>query len=64
MFTSRIEAVATEFGVAYSILAAIDDGLTDVETIRDRVFSNVNAASDDQANAGDEAIERLIDSRF
>jgi hypothetical protein len=46
-FTSRISDFATEFEVEYTVLGAVDDGLTDIEKIRDRVLSNVRALSDD-----------------
>jgi hypothetical protein len=59
-FTSRISDFATEFEVEYTVLGAVDDGLTDIEKIRDRVLSNVRALSDDQVDAVDDAIARLI----
>ncbi|MFW5900288.1 MAG: hypothetical protein ACOCTH_00745 [Halodesulfurarchaeum sp.] len=62
--TSRIEEFATEFEVEYTILAAVDDGLTDVESISAHVFSNVTSLSDDQADAVDAAIERLIEKQI
>jgi hypothetical protein len=59
-FTSRIAEFATEFEVEYTVLGAVDDGLTDIETIRDRVLSNVRALGDDQTDAVDDAIARLV----
>jgi hypothetical protein len=59
-FTSRIAEFATEFEVEYTVLSAVDDGLTDIETIRDRVLSNVRALGDDQTEAVDDAIARLV----
>jgi hypothetical protein len=58
-FTSQIEAFATEFEVEYTILGAVDDGLTDLKSIRERVVTNVRALSTDQGDAVDEAIDRL-----
>jgi len=55
---------AIEFEVEYTVLGAVDDGLTDVEKIRDRVFSNVRALSDYQAGAVDDAIDRLVKNRY
>jgi len=63
-FTTRIAAFATEFEVEYTVLAAVDDGLTDIERIRERVFSNVRALADDQADAVDDAIARLVDKQI
>jgi len=61
MFTSRIGKFATE--VEYSVLAAIDDGIAEVETIRMQVLSNVRALSGDEEDAVDEAIDRLVTKR-
>jgi hypothetical protein len=47
-FKSRITNFATEFKVKYTVLRAIEDRLTDVEEIRDRVSSNVRALSNNQ----------------
>ncbi|OYR82181.1 hypothetical protein DJ71_04275 [Halorubrum sp. E3] len=58
-FTSRVTDYATEFEVEYTVLGVVDDGLTDIEAIRDHVLSNVRAVSDDQADAVDDAIARL-----
>ncbi|UPM44637.1 hypothetical protein [Halocatena salina] len=59
-FTDRIAAFATEFEIEYTVLGAVDDGINDIEAIRERVLANVRALSDDQASAADEAIDRLI----
>jgi hypothetical protein len=42
----------------------VDDGIHDVETIRERVFSNVRALSDDQEDAVDGAIDRLVEKEI
>lgn len=63
-FTARIGDFATEFEVEYTVLGAVDDGVTDVEKIRDRVVSNVRALSDDQADAVDDAIGRLVEKQI
>jgi hypothetical protein len=60
-FTSRILDFATEFEVEYTVLGVVDDGLADIEAIRDHVLSNVRAVSDDQADAVDDAIDRLVE---
>jgi len=63
-FTSRIAAFATAFEVEYTVLGAVDDGVTDVENIRDRVLSNVRALSDGQTDAVDDAIARLVEKQI
>jgi hypothetical protein len=63
-FISRIADFATEFEVEYTVLSAVDDGLTDIEDVRDRVLSNVRALSDDQADAVDSAIDRLVEKQI
>lgn len=64
MFTSRIVDFATEFEVEYAVLGAVDDGINDVETVRERVLSNVRVLSDDQEDAVDDAIDRLIEKQI
>jgi hypothetical protein len=59
-FTSRIEEFATEFEVEYTVLRAVDDGIDDIDTIRERVLSNVRVLSDDQEDAVVDAIDRLV----
>jgi len=59
-FTSRIEAFATEFEIEYTVLGAVDDGIDTVDAIRERVLANVRALSDDQEDAVDDAIDRLV----
>ncbi|WP_436909011.1 hypothetical protein [Halosimplex marinum] len=59
-FTAGIEAFATAFEVEYTVLSAVDDGIDDIEPIRDRVRSNVQTLSDDQHDAVDDAIDRLV----
>jgi len=59
-FTSRIEAFATEFEIEYTVLGAVDDGIDTVDAIRERVLANVRALSDDQEDAVNDAIDRLV----
>ncbi|WP_336328620.1 hypothetical protein [Halovenus sp. HT40] len=59
-FTSRIEEFASEFEIEYTVLGAMDDGIDTVDAIRERVLTNVRALSDDQEDAVDDAIERLV----
>jgi len=59
-FTTRITEFATEFEVEYTVLGAVDDGIDNVEVLRDRVLANVRALSDDQEDTVDEAIDRLV----
>ncbi|QRY26002.1 hypothetical protein [Halobacterium sp. BOL4-2] len=59
-FTSRIEKFATEFEIEYTVLGAVDDGVDNLEAVRERVLANVRALSDDQEDAVDDAIERLV----
>ena len=46
------------------MLGAVDDGVADIEAIRKGVHSNVRALSDDQEDAVDEAIDRLVAKRI
>jgi hypothetical protein len=59
-FMSRIEEFATAFEIEYTVLGAIDDGIDNVEAIRKRVLANVRALSNDQEDAVDDAIDRLV----
>lgn len=59
-FTARIAEFATEFEVEYTGLGAVDDGINDIEAIRERVLTNVRALSDDQEGAIDDTIDRLV----
>jgi hypothetical protein len=59
-FTSRIEEFATEFEIEYTVLGAVDDGIDTVDAIRERVLANVRALSDDEEDAVDNAIDRLV----
>jgi hypothetical protein len=63
-FTSRVEALGTEFEIEYTVLAAVDDGLRDVQTIRDRVATDVRTVSGDQMAAVDAAIDRLTNKHI
>jgi hypothetical protein len=63
-FTSRIADFATEFEVEYTVLGAVDDGIDDVEVIREHVLSNVRMLSDDQKHAVDDAIDRLVEKHI
>lgn len=55
-FTSRVADFATDFEVEYTVLGAVDDGIDDVEVIRECVLSNVRMLSNDQKDAVDDAI--------
>lgn len=59
-FTSRVGEFATAFEVEYTVLGAVDDGINDVEAIRERILSNVQTLSGDQEDAVDDAIDRLV----
>jgi hypothetical protein len=59
-FTSRIDTLGTEFEIEFTVLGAVDDGATQVQSIRERVHANVAALSDDHQNAVDDAIDRLV----
>lgn len=59
-FTSRIAEFATESEIEYTVLGAFDDGIDDIEAIRERVDSNVRTLSDNQEDAVDGAIDRLV----
>lgn len=63
-FMERVAAFATEFEIEYTVLGAVDDGISDVETIRDRVLANVRALSADQTTEVDEAIDRLVQKQI
>jgi hypothetical protein len=63
-FMSRIADFATEFEVEYTVLGAVDNGIDDVEVIREHVLSNVRMLSDDQKHAVDDAIDRLVDKHI
>jgi hypothetical protein len=58
-FTSRITAFATGFETEYTVLGAVNDGIS-VDAIRQPVLANVWALSDDQEDAVDDAIGRLV----
>lgn len=63
-FTSRIAEFATDFEVEYTVLTAVDDGIDDIKAIREHILSNVRALSEDQKDATNEAIDRLITKRI
>lgn len=63
-FMERVAAFATEFEIEYTVLGAVDDGISDVETIQDRVLANVRALSADQTTEVDAAIERLVQKQI
>jgi hypothetical protein len=46
------------------VLGAVDDGIDNVDAIRERVLANVRALSDDQEDAVDDAIGRLVDKQI
>jgi hypothetical protein len=59
-FTSRVSDFATQFEVEYTVVGAVDTGITDIEAIRERVRSNVKTLSGDYEDAVDNAINRLV----
>jgi len=63
-FTARIAEFATEFEVEYAILMALDEGITDIGTIQQRVLSEIRTLSTDQRNAVEEGINRLISKQI
>jgi len=63
-FTSRIAEFATDFEVEYTVLMAVDDGIDDIKAIQEHIVSNVRALSEDQKDATNEAIDRLITKRI
>jgi len=63
-FTSRIEEFGTEFEIEYTVLAAANDGLRDVQAIRDRVATDVRTVSANQMAAVDAAIDRLAEKQI
>lgn len=58
-FADQIERLATEFQIEYTVLVKIDDGLNDIEAIREQVSSNVRALGSGSTNAINDAINRL-----
>ncbi|WP_136689132.1 nucleotidyltransferase family protein [Halorhabdus amylolytica] len=59
-FTDHIAKFATEFETEYTVLGVVDEGIKDVEEIRERVLSSVRELSEDDGKAVDDAIDRLI----
>lgn len=62
-FTACITAFATGFDTDYTVLGAVDDGIS-VDAIRQPVLANVWALSDGQENAVDDAIGRLVETQI
>jgi hypothetical protein len=62
-FTDRITALGTEFEVEHMIVDAIDEGSSDIETIRGRVLADVRALSAEDDEMVDAAVERLVRKR-
>jgi len=58
-FVGQIETLATEFQIEYTVLVNIDDGLNDLQAIREQVSSNVRALDSDSDDAINDAINRL-----
>lgn len=58
-FVDRIEQRATEIEIEYTILAAVDDGLTSRDEIEKRVFSTVQTLENDNTDAVTAAVDRL-----
>jgi hypothetical protein len=63
-FTSTIEALATEFEVEYTVLGSVNDGLEDVGAIRQHVGETVRTLPENETEAVDDAIDRLVDKRI
>lgn len=63
-FTNRVSTFGTEFEVEYFVLGSVDDGIHDVDAIREQVLSNVQSLSEDEGNEVDAAIERLTRKRI
>ena len=63
-FTNRVSAFATEFEIEYVVLGSVDDGIHDIDTIRERVFSDVRSLSQDTENEIDAAIDRLTEKQI
>jgi len=62
-FTSRIEALGTEFEIEYVVLGAVDDGVHDIEAIRERVYSRVQTLSDAAVAPVERAVDRLVEKQ-
>ena len=58
-FADQIERLATEFQIEYTVLVNIDDGINDIEVLREQVRSNVRALGSDSEDAINDAINRL-----
>lgn len=58
-FADQIDRLATEFQIEYTVLVTIDDGLNDIEAIREQVSSNVRALGSGSTDAINDAINRL-----
>lgn len=63
-FTSRIEMLATEFEIEYTILGAIDESVTEIEAIREHVRSNVRTLPDVEGGPVSDAISRLSEKHI
>lgn len=62
-FTNRVSAYATEFEVECFVLGAVDDGVHEVERIRDRVLERVETLPGEETTKVDAGIERLVRKR-
>ena len=63
-FTNRVSAFATEFEIECVVLGSVDDGIHDIDAIRERVFSDVRSLSQDIENEIDAAIDRLTEKQI
>jgi hypothetical protein len=63
-FTNRVSEFGTEFEVEYVVLGAVEDGVQDLDAIRNRVVSTVRAVSEDEDVAVEDAVERLVDKQI
>lgn len=60
-FTAQVTALGTEFEVEYFVLEAVDDEVHEVDRIRERVLTTVQALSTDDTEAVDQGIDRLVE---
>jgi len=63
-FTNRVSAFAMEFEIEYVVLGSVVDGIHDIDTIREHVFSDVRSLSQDTENEIDAAIDRLTEKQI
>lgn len=59
-FTDRVSEFGTEFEVEYTVLRGVEEGTTDIAQLREQTLSTVRTLSDDQEDAVEAAIDRLV----